>query len=70
MSKNPQEDGIEAVKAILKIDPRAKIIMISAMNQNAFVVESLQAGAKEFITKPFDQAKVVAIARKVYEEKS
>jgi two-component system chemotaxis response regulator CheY len=68
MSKNQEGDGIAAVKAIMKIDPNAKIIMISAMNQNAFVVEALEAGAKEFVTKPFDHAKVTAIAKKICEE--
>lgn len=67
MSKDQEGDGVAAVKALMKIDPNARIIMISAMNQNAFVVEALQAGAKEFITKPFDHAKIIAIAKKVCE---
>jgi len=68
MSKNQEGDGIAAVKAIMKADSRARIIMISAMNQNAFVAEAIEAGAKEFITKPFDHAKIIAIAKKVYGE--
>jgi len=68
MSKKPEEDGIVAVKEIMKIDPLARIIMISAMNQNAFVAEAIEAGAKEFITKPFDHAKIIAIAKRVCEE--
>ena len=68
MSKKPEEDGIAAVKEIIKIDPRARIIVISAMNQNAFVAEAIESGAKEFVTKPFDHAKIIAIAKKVCEE--
>jgi len=67
MSKDQDGDGVAAVKAIMKIDPNAKIIVISAMNQNAFVVEALQAGAREFITKPFDHVRIAAIAKKVCE---
>jgi two-component system chemotaxis response regulator CheY len=67
MSKNQDGDGIAAVKAIMKIDSGAKIVMISAMNQNAFVVEALEAGAKEFITKPFDHVKVITISKKICE---
>ena len=49
----PEMDGISAVKAIRKIDPKAKIVMCSAMGQQAMVIEAIQAGARDFIVKPF-----------------
>ncbi len=56
----PRTDGIEALKAILAEDPDAKVIMISALGQKDKVLESIQAGAKDFVVKPFDQDRVQA----------
>lgn len=55
----PEMSGIEAVKAIKKIDPDAKIIMCSAMGQQAMVMEAIQAGAQDFIVKPFQSDRVL-----------
>ena len=55
----PEMDGIQAVKEIKKIDPNATIIMCSAMGQQAMVIESIQAGAKDFIVKPFQADRVI-----------
>ena len=60
----PEMDGIEAVRNIIKIDPAAKVLMCSAMGQQPLVVEALEAGAKDFIIKPFQPAKVVEAVRK------
>lgn len=60
----PEMDGIEAVRNIIKIDPRARVLMCSAMGQQPLVVEALEAGAKDFIIKPFQPAKVVETVRK------
>lgn len=46
-------DGIKAVKEIIAQDPNAKILMVSAMGQQALIVDSIQAGAKGFVIKPF-----------------
>lgn len=54
----PEMDGITALKEIKKLDANAKVIMCSAMGQQAMVIESIQAGAKDFIVKPFDADKV------------
>ncbi len=60
----PDMGGIDAVRAIIAIDPDAKILMCSAMGQQALVVEAIQAGAKDFVVKPFQSARVVdAVAR-------
>ncbi len=60
----PEVDGIKAVKGIKAIDPDASIIMCSAMGQQAMVVESIQAGARDFIVKPFDPTRVIEAIRK------
>lgn len=60
----PEMNGIEGVKAILEFDPNAKIIMCSAMGQQAMVMEAIQVGAKDFIVKPFQQERILqAIGR-------
>lgn len=61
----PELDGIVAVKEIKKIDGDSKIIMCSAMGQQAMVIESIQAGARDFIVKPFQAERVVEAVKKV-----
>jgi two-component system chemotaxis response regulator CheY len=60
----PEEDGIDALKEILAADPSAKVLMCSALGQQAKVIESIRAGAKDFIVKPFEQARVLAAIEK------
>src|SRR6056297_1290728 len=55
----PEMDGIEAVKKIREINSEANIIMCSAMGQQSMVVEAIEAGAKDFIVKPFDDDRVI-----------
>lgn len=61
----PEMDGIQALKEIRKIDGAAKVIMCSAMGQQAMVIESIQAGAKDFIVKPFQPERVLEAVKKV-----
>lgn len=61
----PEMDGIAAVKQILNHDPSARIVMCTSMGQQALVVEAIQAGAKSFITKPFQPPKIVETLNKV-----
>lgn len=68
MPKMEEIDGIAAVKEIVKIDPQAKVVMVSAMGQHALVVEAIQAGAKDFIVKPFQHSRVTEAIRRVLGE--
>ena len=61
----PEMDGIAALKAIKANDPGASVIMCSAMGQQAMVIESIQAGAKDFIVKPFQADRVLEAVKKV-----
>ncbi|MFW5648404.1 MAG: response regulator [Candidatus Alkaliphilus sp. MAG34] len=61
----PEMDGIQAVKEIRKLNPDARIIMCSAMGQQAMVIEAIQAGAKDFIVKPFQADRIVEAVKKV-----
>lgn len=61
----PEVDGIQALKLIKAEDGGAKVIMCSAMGQQAMVIESIQAGAKDFIVKPFQADRVIEAVKKV-----
>ena len=61
----PEMDGIQALKKIKENDPSASVIMCSAMGQQAMVIESIQAGAKDFIVKPFQADRVIEAVKKV-----
>ena len=61
----PEMDGIQALKKIKESDSSALVIMCSAMGQQAMVIESIQAGAKDFIVKPFQADRVIEAVKKV-----
>ncbi|MCD6364222.1 MAG: response regulator [Synergistetes bacterium] len=60
----PEMDGITAVKEIKKLDPNARIVMVSAMGQQAMVIEAIQAGALDFVVKPFQPDRVLEAVKK------
>ncbi len=60
----PKMDGITAIKEIMRHDPDARIIVCSAMGQKPMVIEALNAGAKDFLVKPFDADRVIEALRK------
>jgi two-component system chemotaxis response regulator CheY len=64
----PRRSGIDAVKAILEFDPTARVVMCSALGQETLVTEALQAGAEDFIVKPFKPDSVVNTLKKVLEK--
>ena len=61
----PEMDGIAATRAIKQHDPAANVIMCTAMGQKNMVMEAIQAGAKDFIVKPFNQDRVLESIQKV-----
>ncbi len=61
----PEKDGIQALKEIKASDPNAQCVMCSAMGQQAMVIEAIQAGAKDFIVKPFQADRVVDALNKI-----
>ena len=61
----PEMEGIEAVKEIRAVDPSASIIMCSAMGQQSMVMDAIQAGAKDFIVKPFQQDRLLQAIERV-----
>jgi two-component system, chemotaxis family, chemotaxis protein CheY len=61
----PIMDGISACKAIKLSDPRANVIMCTAMGQKNMVIEAIQAGAKDFIVKPFQPDRVLDSIKKL-----
>jgi two-component system chemotaxis response regulator CheY len=61
-------DGIETVKKILAIDPKVSIIMVSAMGQQALIIEAIQAGAKGFVIKPFNEDAVLDEIKRILKD--
>ncbi len=61
----PDMGGIDAVREIVKFDGQARILMCSAMGQQALVVEAIQAGAKDFVVKPFQPSRVLEAVQRV-----
>ncbi len=55
----PEMDGLTALKHIRKIDPKANVVMCTAMGQQRLVLEAIQAGARDYITKPFQPERVL-----------
>ena len=61
----PRRSGIEALRDIVADDPEARVVMVSALGQDSLVLEAVEAGARDFIVKPFREDKVVDIIRRV-----
>ncbi len=60
----PEMGGIKALKSIREIDPNAQVIICSAMGQKSLIIEAMEAGAVNFLAKPFDEEKVIETVRK------
>ncbi|MCL6625935.1 MULTISPECIES: response regulator [Alicyclobacillus] len=60
----PELDGIGALKKIRALDPGARVIMCSAMGQQAMVIDAIQAGARDFVVKPFQADRVLEAVQK------
>jgi two-component system chemotaxis response regulator CheY len=64
----PKRSGIDALREILSLDATAKVAMVSALGQEALVMEAIQAGASDYIVKPFKPEAVIATLRKIAEK--
>jgi len=61
----PEMNGIDAVRQIVSNDPQARIVMCSALGQQALVQDALTAGAKDFLIKPFNPSRVIEVISKI-----
>lgn len=61
----PEMDGLQALKEIKKIDPDANVVVVSAMGQQACVVDAISNGAKNFIVKPFQEEHIIKTLGKI-----
>jgi two-component system, chemotaxis family, chemotaxis protein CheY len=55
----PEKDGLAALAEIMAIDPAARVVMCSALGQEVKVIESIKLGAKDFVVKPFQPARLL-----------
>ena len=61
----PEMDGLEALRAIRAVDPHAQVAMLTAMGQQAIVIEAIKSGARDFVVKPFEKDRVLAAVAKL-----
>jgi two-component system chemotaxis response regulator CheY len=61
----PEMDGLTALKEIKKIDPAARVAMVTAMGQQAMVMDALKSGARDFVLKPFQPERVLDSLKKL-----
>ena len=60
----PEKDGVAALTDIMAIDPRARVVMCSALGFEAKVIEALRAGARDFVVKPFEPERLLSAVEK------
>ena len=65
----PEKGGIEATEEILKINPNALIVVVSALGQEALVLEAAKKGAKDFIQKPFKSEQILEVMNRILKNK-
>jgi two-component system chemotaxis response regulator CheY len=65
----PKADGVQALQSILRINPRAKVVMVTAVEQKHIVQDAMKAGARDYIIKPFDRPNVALVMSKVIRAK-
>jgi two-component system chemotaxis response regulator CheY len=66
----PYKNGIDATREIVRADPTAVVVICSALGQEALVLEAIEAGAADFVVKPFRAEDVLAVVRKVLGEEA
>jgi len=65
----PRADGIQALRAIMKIDPNAKVVMVTAVEQKEIVQDAIALGARDYVVKPFDRSHVPLVINKVLRQR-
>lgn len=65
----PEMSGLEALKRLKAMDPKAKVIICSSMGQQAMIVDAIQSGAADFIVKPFKEESIIASLTRVLAKK-
>lgn len=65
----PKADGIQALRAILKINPRAKVVMITSVEEKHIVQDAIKLGARDYVVKPFDRSNVPLVLNKVIRQR-
>lgn len=65
----PRADGIQALRAIMKINPIAKVIMVTSVEQKQIVQDAMKIGARDYIVKPFDRSNVGLVINKVLRQR-
>ena len=60
----PVMDGIAALRRIRSLDPKATVIMCSALGQQAYIIKAIQSGARDFVVKPFRPERIVSALSK------
>src|SRR5512146_2337141 len=61
----PEMDGLAALKQIRAVDPKARIIMLTALGQESVVLEAIKSGARDFVVKPFERDRVLSAINKL-----
>jgi two-component system chemotaxis response regulator CheY len=64
----PTMDGVEALREIRQVDPQARVVMVSAVDQREKLTECIRLGAKDFIVKPFDKATLKGAFEKYFRD--
>jgi two-component system chemotaxis response regulator CheY len=61
----PDLDGLTALRQIRRMDPQARVVMVTGMGQQTIVMQAIQHGASDFVVKPFESARVLAAVQKL-----
>ncbi len=61
----PEMDGLTALKEIVGFDPKARVIMLTALGQESVVLEAVKSGTRDFVVKPFEQDRVMKAITKL-----
>ena len=65
----PKADGIQALRAILKINPMAKVVMITSVEEKHIVQDAIKLGARDYVVKPFDRSNVPLVLNRVIRQR-